>query len=138
MINHKVLHIGSAEKFMPQFIELIKENFDVNYHEFWLSKGMAEKDIIQDNKTHLLPNNSKTSRLKHYTQVLIKMHQADKIILHSLSDITIVKILFFSPWLLKKMDARHVYLASLPFSISSPELFEILRYNGTKGQKYFI
>lgn len=102
MIDRKVLHIGSAEKFMPQFIELIKENFDVSCHEFWLSKGMAENDIIQDDKTHVLPNHTKTSRLKHYTQVLIKMHQADKIILHSLSDITIVKILFFSPWLLKK------------------------------------
>ncbi|WP_420230514.1 TDP-N-acetylfucosamine:lipid II N-acetylfucosaminyltransferase [Psychrobacter sp. ER1] len=30
------------------------------------------------------------------------MHQADKVILHSLVDISIVKLLFLSPWLLKK------------------------------------
>lgn len=101
-MNHKILHIGSAEKFMPSFIELVQDNFDFNCHEFCLSKGMAEKDIQSSNNIHLLANEKKSSRLKHYTQVLIKMHQADKIILHSLADNTIVKLLFFAPWLLKK------------------------------------
>lgn len=101
-MSHKILHIGSAEKFMPGFIELVKDNFDFNYHEFCLSTGMAEKDIPTSNNIHLLATENKASRVKHYTHVLIKMHQADKIILHSLSDHTIVKLLFFTPWLLKK------------------------------------
>lgn len=101
-MSHKILHIGSAEKFMPSFIELVKENFDFNCHEFYLSKGMAEKDLPQSDNIHLLPNKKRLSKLKHYSQILIKMHQADKVILHSLVDISIVKLLFLSPWLLKK------------------------------------
>lgn len=101
-MNRKILHIGSAEKFMPGFIELVKDNFDFNHHELCLSNGMAEKDILPSNNIHLLADKKRYPRLKHYTQVLVKMHQADKIILHSLSDNTIVKLLFFTPWLLKK------------------------------------
>lgn len=101
-MSRKILHIGSAEKFMPSFIELVKENFDFNCHEFYLSKGMTEKDIPQSDNIYLLPNNKRLSKLKHYSQILLKMHQADKVILHSLADISIVKLLFLSPWLLKK------------------------------------
>lgn len=101
-MSNKVLHIGSAEKFIPNFIELINDNFDINNHEFWLSRGMTENELIKFKNTHLLRDNNKISKCKHYVQVFIKMHQADKIILHSLSDITIVKLLFIAPWLLKK------------------------------------
>lgn len=30
----KILHIGGCDKSLPPFIELIKENFDFDQHEF--------------------------------------------------------------------------------------------------------
>lgn len=41
-------------------------------------------------------------RLKFYIVALLKMHRADKIILHGLFDIKLIFILFFTPWLLKR------------------------------------
>lgn len=98
----KILHIASGEKFVPPFIKFVKDNFNFNDHEFLLTKGMAQASLTLANNITVLAKETKTARLKHYFQILVKMHQADKIILHSLADITIVKILFFTPWLLKK------------------------------------
>lgn len=101
-MNKKTLHIANGEKFIPPFIDFVKENFDFNEHEFLLTKGMAQDNLITSENIKLLSEETRTARFKHYVQILTKMHQADNIILHSLADHTIVKILFFTPWLLKK------------------------------------
>lgn len=98
----KIVHIASGEKFIPPFIDFVKNNFNFNDHEFLLTKGMAQASLTLANNITLLVKGTRIARLKHYFQILVKMHQADKVILHSLADITIVKILFFTPWLLKK------------------------------------
>lgn len=97
----KILHISGCDKFIPPFVELIKENFNFEEHEFLLTGGMAEDKLIKANNVHLAKK-GKLARLRHYFKVLIKMHQADKVILHGLFDIYLVIILFFTPWLLKK------------------------------------
>lgn len=101
-MSKQILHIASGEKFIPPFIEFVKENFNFDEHEFLLTKGMAQDALVPASNVTLLAKNTKIAKFKHYSQVLIKMQQADKIILHSLADHTIVKILFFTPWLLKK------------------------------------
>ncbi len=101
-MGKKILHIASGEKFVPPFINFVKENFSFSDHEFLLTKGMAQANLKISKNIKLLSAGTRVARLKHYFQILIKMHQADKVILHSLADITIVKILFFTPWLLKK------------------------------------
>lgn len=101
-MNRKILHVANGEKFIPPFINFVKDHFNFNEHEFLLTKGMAEDNLITSENIKLLSETTKVARLKHYFRVLVKMHQADKIILHSLNDHTIVKILFFTPWLLKK------------------------------------
>lgn len=101
-MKKKVLHIASGEKFIPPFIGFIKENFNFKEHEFLLTKGMAQQDITPASNIKILSRESRFNKFKHYFEVLIKMHQADSIILHSLADHTIVKILFFMPWLLKR------------------------------------
>lgn len=97
----KILHISGCDKFIPPFVEFIKEHFDFKQHEFLLTGGMAEDKLIKANNVHLAKK-GKLARLRHYFKVLIKMHQADKVILHGLFDIYLVIILFFTPWLLKK------------------------------------
>ena len=95
------MHIANCDKFIPPYIELINQHFSATEHEFFLKSGMADDELKDDNNIHLA-GESKVSLLKHYFRLIIKMHFANKIILHSLLDIKIVQILFFTPWLLKK------------------------------------
>ena len=101
MRDKKILHIAVCDKFIPPFIDFIKENFDFDQHEFLLTAGMDDDKLEVSSKVRLAKN-SKLGKLKHYLLVVMKIHQADKVILHGLFDIRIVKILFFTPWLLKK------------------------------------
>lgn len=100
-MTQKILHLGPCDKFIPPFIGFIKDNFDFNDHLFLLTNSMSENEIVNHSNVKL-SGKSKLSKVKHYTLVIKKMNQADKIILHSLFDIRIIQILFFSPWLLKK------------------------------------
>lgn len=100
-MTQKILHLGPCDKFIPPFIDFIKDNFDFNDHLFLLTNSMSENELINHSNIKL-SGKGKLSKVKHYALVIKKMKQADKIILHSLFDIKIVQILFFSPWLLKK------------------------------------
>lgn len=100
-MTQKILHLGPCDKFIPPFIDFIKNNFDFNDHLFLLTNSMSENELINHSNVKL-SGKGKLSKVKHYALVIKKMKQADKIILHSLFDIRIIQILFFSPWLLKK------------------------------------
>jgi len=93
----KVLHVASCDKFIPPFVEFVKENFDFTQHEFLITNGMASKELKITPNVHL-SNRS----MQYYWQAMIKMHQVDKVILHGLFNIRFVVMLFFMPWLLKK------------------------------------
>lgn len=97
----KIVHISSCDKFLPPYIEFIRKHFDFSEHQFFLTSGMADSLITTSNNVSLA-NRGLLSRLKHYKNVLIGMHKAEKIILHGLFDIRIIQMLFFTPWLLKK------------------------------------
>lgn len=100
-MTQKILHLGPCDKFIPPFIEFIKDNFDFNDHLFLLTNSMSENEVVNHSNVKL-SGKGKLSKVKHYALLIKEMNQADKIILHSLFDIKIVQILFFSPWLLKK------------------------------------
>lgn len=100
-MTKKILHIGSCDKFIPSFIQFIQENFVFEDHLFLLTKGMSQEELVSSKNINLA-GTSKAKKIKHYSQVLLAMHRADKIILHGLFDIRIVQILFFTPWLLKR------------------------------------
>lgn len=97
----KILHIAGCDKFIPPFIKVIKDNFKFSEHEFLLTKGLTDDELIKAENVVLSDSDVK-SKLLYYLRVIIKAHQADKIILHGLFDIKLVQILFFMPWLLKK------------------------------------
>lgn len=101
MKGKKILHVASCDKFLPPFIDFVNKHFIAKGHEFLLKSGMADGELKDSDNIHLA-GKSKVSKLKYYFRLIIKMHLADKVILHSLLDIKIVQILFFTPWLLKK------------------------------------
>ena len=100
-MRKKILHIGNSDKFIPPFIEFVKEHFDFNEHQFYLTGGMAEKEL-KPHPNVKLGKKGKLNRIKEYLQLIIPMHQSKKIILHGLFNWHIVVMLFFMPWLLKK------------------------------------
>lgn len=95
----KFLHIGSNENFIVSIIKFIEENFEFEQHQFHLKSGMGAALRRTNVRVydHVL-----LEKLKYYFLVIIKMHKAEKIILHGLFDIKLVLILFLFPWLLKK------------------------------------
>lgn len=100
-MSKKIVHIAACYTFIPPFIEFVNSNFESDNHEFLLTPIMAESNLL-NSKNIKLCGNTRSAKLSHYSQVVTKMNQADKIILHGLLDIRITQILFFSPWLLKK------------------------------------
>ncbi|SFR49227.1 TDP-N-acetylfucosamine:lipid II N-acetylfucosaminyltransferase [Thiomicrospira sp. ALE5] len=100
-MSKKILHIANSDKFIPPFIEFVKEHFEFSEHQFLLTGGMAQ-DQLKPYENAQLAKKTIFGRLQHYVQAVIKMHQAKKVILHGLFDIKLVYILFFMPWLLKK------------------------------------
>ena len=100
-MRSKVLHIGQCDKFIPPFIQFIKEQFSFEQHDFMLTSSIADEELIND-KNIFLSKKNLFSRFKYYFQVISKMHQADKVILHGLFDIKLLQILLFTPWLLNK------------------------------------
>jgi len=100
-MNKKILHIASCDKFIPPFIDFLKDNFAFDTHEFLLLGGMAQEQLKKDSNVFLVKK-GKFSLLKYYIKCALKMHKSKKIILHGLFDRRLVLILFFMPWLLKK------------------------------------
>lgn len=101
MKTKKILHIAGCANFIPPYINIINESFNPEEHDFMLSSGVSSGDLSGAANINLM-GKSKFSKLKHYVQLIQKMHQAEKVIVHSLFNIKIVLILFFMPWLLKK------------------------------------
>lgn len=98
-MSKKILHIGRAGNFLSPLIDLVKETFSFDEHTFLLTSGM---DRVKPYKNVKVYQHTRGQRIKYYKSVLIKMHRADKVILHGLFDINLVFILFCAPWLLKK------------------------------------
>lgn len=96
MKQEKILHICPLDKFIPPFIEFMERNFAFERHVFVLIGDLNKFPVqIRSNIIHL------TSRTQYFF-LLAQLHQADKIILHSIFDRNIVKLLSIAPWLLSK------------------------------------
>ena len=99
-MSKSILHIG-GDTFLPPFIEFVKEHFDFNQHQFFITGGVAEHEI-KSYPNLKLGKKGKVNRIIDYLQLIIPMHQSKKIIMHGLFNWHVVVILFFMPWLLRK------------------------------------
>ncbi|MGE6180685.1 hypothetical protein, partial [Aeromonas salmonicida] len=100
-MSKKIVHIGHACTFMSPFIELVKSDFNFESHLFYLTLG-ATKYKTFPSPNIKLAKRTFFGRAKYYLGISIKMHQAEKIMLHGLFDYKTITLLFFMPWLLKK------------------------------------
>jgi hypothetical protein len=103
-LSTKILHIGGCGgcgKFLMPFIRLLKENFDFDQHEFLLSDGLAGKEVKLLTNIHIAEA-SKISKIRHYVKIFVRMHQADKVIVHGLFNRYLLVLLFLAPWLSRK------------------------------------
>lgn len=92
-----ILHICFAEKFIPDFINFVSTHFNEKDHEYIIFDGDLEKYPIKENFNVWHCN----STLKIF-RMLIAMQSAEKIILHSIFSIRLIRLLAMMPWLLKK------------------------------------
>lgn len=100
-MSKKFVHIGHACTFMSPFIELVKNDFDFESHLFYLTLGTTKYKTLPSPNIKLAKRTF-FGRAKYYLGISIKMHQAEKIMLHGLFDYKTITLLFFMPWLLKK------------------------------------
>jgi dTDP-N-acetylfucosamine:lipid II N-acetylfucosaminyltransferase len=95
LINSKILHISTDEKFINPFIDVIDNNFNINNHQFiFLSKSNS----LSNTNQHVTHINKKRQIIK----LSYLLNTSDKIILHGMFSHMLVNILFLQPWLLKK------------------------------------
>ncbi len=100
--NKRILHVCHIDKFIPDFIEFINENFNTQQHKFLIFGDPANYPSIKNYVNVKVVGLSKFTQLKGVIEIILEMHKADKIVLHGLFNIRIVQTLFFLPWVLKK------------------------------------
>ena len=92
----KTLHICPLDKFIPPFVEFMKENYEIEKHLFILIGDLNKYPVQLDN------NVIHVKSISRFFQIIRKMQSAQKIILHSIFPVGIVLLLASQPWLLKK------------------------------------
>lgn len=97
MKQQAILHLCTTDKFIPGFIDFVRQNFDPYQHRFILIGGW-------ENKYGTPPEN--LFNLFHYKNnkwlLVREVNKAKKIIIHGLFSIHLAELLALQPWLLKK------------------------------------
>lgn len=96
MSRWEILHICLLDKFIPPFIEFIKDNFDFKRHIFYLSGDIDTHPVTTSTNVLLFNGRGRLFKL------LPAMYGARKIIIHGMFDPGVVKLLALQPWLLNK------------------------------------
>ncbi|WP_434926805.1 TDP-N-acetylfucosamine:lipid II N-acetylfucosaminyltransferase [Shewanella sp. HL-SH2] len=127
-MSNKTLHIAYLDKFIPGFIEILKDNFSDESHTF-ITFGDIDKYPYQQ-----------TSNTTHYptiksfmvlTRLAFTCHTHNKIILHGLFMHQLTLLLCFMPWLHKKclwvIWGGDLYYHKLAIKNTRYHFFEIFR-----------
>lgn len=96
-----ILHVANLDKFIPPFIELVKEEFREEKNQFWLT-GSIEKYPIELSDTVSVCENGLWDKCKGYARLVKEIHRARKVMLHGLFNIRVVLILALCPWVLPR------------------------------------
>jgi len=96
-----ILHVAGLDKFIPPFVELVKQEFNAEQHKFWLLGSQKDYPVQQDDSVYVVREGI-NGRLLGYFELLKELHRARKVILHGLFNINVIRILVFCPWLLPK------------------------------------
>jgi len=94
ILNNKVLHIATDQKFLIPFIDIISKYYNINDHKFFLINKKNER-IPHD---YIIFINKRSQIFK----ILFELNKNKKIILHGLFSNELLTVLFFQPWVLKR------------------------------------
>lgn len=96
-----ILHVGSTSTFIGPLRKLIKSEFPEQEHRFWL---IAAKDRhgIEEESDVSIGENDFFRAFKAYSELACRLHSAQKVILHGLSNPRVVLLLALMPWLMPK------------------------------------
>ncbi|MDL0431991.1 TDP-N-acetylfucosamine:lipid II N-acetylfucosaminyltransferase [Marinobacter sp. TBZ242] len=98
-----ILHVGHLDKFIPPFVRFIEDNFEAKRHQFWLKIADERFNLDACSRIEIVGQTRNFwRRVLIYGKLLWKLHQAEKVILHSLLNNNLVVVISFFPWLLPK------------------------------------
>jgi dTDP-N-acetylfucosamine:lipid II N-acetylfucosaminyltransferase len=97
----KILHLIPNSVFTKPYINFVNKHFDSNKHLFIVPDKERGYGIIAEKNVKLLQN-SLNKAFKNLFFLIQQMQRSEKIILHGLFNKSLVLLLFFQPWLLKK------------------------------------
>jgi hypothetical protein len=100
MSRYGVLHVGSVDKFLPDFIDLVQQEFDARRHCFLLYSKAPQTALQRYANVRVF--SGRLSRWRFFLALLFTVYRADRIMLHSLFDTAVVRFLALQPWLLHK------------------------------------
>lgn len=96
-----ILHVAQLDKFIPPFVQLVKEEFNEEKHQFWFT-GSVEKYAIEQSETVYVCQGRNWGNLAGYAKLVKQLHSARKVMLHGLFNIRVVLVLALCPWILPK------------------------------------
>ncbi len=108
-----ILHIFNNWVFTLPYIKFIDRNYNGIDHQFFIIKSSGKLEVPKgDNiKNFVIRKNDKKRKVKaaiwkFYTYISLFLYclKSDRIILHSLSDKSIIKFFFLNPWFSKKLN----------------------------------
>ncbi|WP_338589242.1 TDP-N-acetylfucosamine:lipid II N-acetylfucosaminyltransferase [Shewanella khirikhana] len=100
-MSKKILHLAYLDKFIPGFIELVRQHFAGDPHTIITFGDIKEHPYVQSSSMF---NFATLKSVRKILQLIAAMHRNDKIILHGLFSSHLVLLLCFMPWLHKKCD----------------------------------
>ena len=94
ILNNKVLHIATDQKFLIPFIKIMRKHYNINDHKFFLIT--KKKDHMHHD--YVIFINKRTQVLK----IFFELNKNKMIVLHGLFSNELATVLFFQPWVLKR------------------------------------
>ncbi|NLQ22805.1 TDP-N-acetylfucosamine:lipid II N-acetylfucosaminyltransferase [Shewanella sp. S-1] len=99
VMNKKILHIASLDKFIPDFIGIVRQHFSEQPHTILTFGDIEKYPYTQANNTFHFVTFKKFNVLY---KLILTLHSHDKIILHGLYMQQLIILLCLMPWLHKK------------------------------------
>ncbi|MBL5945873.1 TDP-N-acetylfucosamine:lipid II N-acetylfucosaminyltransferase [Enterobacter asburiae] len=91
------VHICPADKFMPGFIDFIRQHFEFHEHQFWIYGDSQRYDIPEgDNIFHL------SGKIKNRLLFIWSLLRCRKIFFHSFHGLKQALLLLLNPWCIRK------------------------------------
>ena len=96
-----ILHVAVLDKFIPPFVDLVKNEFGADEHRYWLA-GSVERYPVEAAENITFCGSSFKDKVAGCSKLVKDLHSADKVILHGLFNIRVIVLLACMPWLHKK------------------------------------